>query len=439
MNGRILLSLLLWLAFAVNAMGQVNCSASTKLVCQVPFATGTTVGGGTVSPAVVDAAAGFNAPIGAQLSQLPLASSSSGFVTLLGPGGVPTNLKDLGPILTDGAQTLGANKLFVGFSFQQYNFNNINGIPLRNVPFTYPATVGSSTYWVQNGEHISFKYDQYVTVFTVGLTQTTDVSVIVPINRVSIGAGNVGSQYQYVFTPNDSSTANYITTLTSNAKFVPGIASGVGDLLFNIKHVLWKTSSERAVLSGGFLLRAPTGDALNYLGSGAWGFDPYAIFSYQARISPHVRLGYQWNTNSVLMNPTGIPGQNQNLPGGLQFNVGADWIASKQVTIVTDILGNQFLNSPTLVKSVVADPRSGYQNIPTASFPDPTNSTSMITVGSLPTVVRVNSSYTVGYFSVGAKWSPWKELLLYANVLFQMNNTGLKSSPVPMVGISYKF
>jgi hypothetical protein len=439
MNGRIVLSLLLWLACVVNAVGQVNCKSSTKLVCQVPFASGTTVGGGTVSSDVITAAAGFNAPIAAQLSQLPLSSSSSGIVTLLGPGGVPTNLENLGPILTDSGQTIGKNKLFVGFSFQQYNFNAINGIPLRNVPFTYPATVGSSTYWVQSAEHISFKYDQYVTTFTVGLTDKTDVSLILPINRVSLGVGSVGPQYQYIFTPNDSSTATWNGTSSSNPAFVPGIASGVGDLLFNVKHMLWTGSNERATIAGGFLLRAPTGNALNYLGSGAWGFNPYAIFSYQARVSPHARLGYQWNTNSVLMNPTGVPGQNQNLPGGLQFDVGADIVAAKHVTIAADILGNQFLNSPTLIKSTVGDSRSLYQYVPIASFPSPTNPNLNTTVGELPTVIKLNSSYTVSYFSIGVKWNPWKEMLLYANVLIQMNNVGLRSDPVPLVGISYKF
>ena len=34
---------------------------------------------------------------------------------------------------------------------------------------------------------------------------------------------------------------------------------------------------------------------------------------------------------------------------------------------------------------------------------------------------------------------PYKSLILYGNVLFQANNVGLRSSPVPLVGASYTF
>jgi hypothetical protein len=67
-------------------------------------------------------------------------------------------------------------------------------------------------------------------------------------------------------------------------------------------------------------------------------------------------------------------------------------------------------------------------------------------------VTGVTTTYTINDFSIGVKWSPfggrksrdgksspWQELLLYGNVLFQMNDTGLRSDPVPLVGISYKF
>ena len=46
-------------------------------------------------------------------------------------------------------------------------------------------------------------------------------------------------------------------------------------------------------------MRFPTGDALNYLGSGSYGVKPFAIFSYRARISPHALVGFEWNTDSI--------------------------------------------------------------------------------------------------------------------------------------------
>jgi hypothetical protein len=43
--------------------------------------------------------------------------------------------------------------------------------------------------------------------------------------------------------------------------------------------------------------------------------------------------------------------------------------------------------------------------------------------------------------SVGLKWKPLEKrnLLVYANGLFQVNNVGMRSDPVPLVGLSYTF
>ena len=90
--------------------------------------------------------------------------------------------------------------------------------------------------------------------------------------------------------------------------------------------------------------------------------------------------------------------------------------------MAADFLGNQYLNAPTFYYS---------------SFEIPVYNKSV------PTLATQNTSYTINDFSVGLKWNPkWKSvnnLVIYANVLFQLNNVGLRSDPVPMFGISYKF
>jgi hypothetical protein len=49
------------------------------------------------------------------------------------------------------------------------------------------------------------------------------------------------------------------------------------------------------------------------------------------------------------------------------------------------------------------------------------------------------SSYNLSQLSLGLKVKPWKNLILYGNVLLQLNNVGLRSNPVPLAGISYTF
>jgi hypothetical protein len=180
------------------------------------------------------------------------------------------------------------------------------------------------------------------------------------------------------------------------------------------------SSGEYSTFAAGINFRAPTGDDLNFLGSGAWGFNPYLLYSYLWKVSPHAKIGYQWNTASELNNPTNTSGGNQNLPGGVQYDVGADWAMRKRLTLAGDVLGSQYLNTPRLVT---------------------TTTTLSTTTGqfSLPSSVSSNSSYSISNLSLGLKYSPAGKLVLSGNVLIQLNNNGLHARPTPLFGISYKF
>jgi hypothetical protein len=422
-----LLLITMWCTLTVGAVAQINCTSSTKLVCQIPFATGQT---GSITPEAQADAVAFNASIATQLTQLPLQSSSSGILFVFNKQlGVDQPLENLGPILTDRAPTIGKNRLFVGFSFQLFDFNSIDGIGLGRVPYVYQATSGNVSQYIQETERIAFKVNQYVILATYGLTNKTDVSVIMPFERISIGTGPASIGNQYFVGP--APTYAQLGIGPVNQPYVAGIASGIGDVLFNVKQVFVK--GERLNASGGFLFRVPSGDALNYLGSGAYGFNPYAVLSYQFKpwIAAHARIGYQWNTNTVLIPEGTTTSGSSRLPGGFQYALGADTKVVKNLTLAADFLGNQFLNSPAITL--------GTSNIPGYNL-------------NLPSVSKATESYTINDFSIGLKWSPFgshksagggtsplQGLLLYGNALFQMNDTGLRSDPVPLVGISYNF
>ncbi len=357
MTKRTLLLLLLWCVLSLGASAQYNCASSTKLVCQIPFATGGSTAGAT---APLTNAVAFNAPIAAQLSQLPLVSSASGVTIIFDKANNPIGTtENLGPILTEQAQTIGRHRLFLGFSFQQFNFNSIDGIGLGRVPFVYQAAAGNVSQYIQETEHISFKFDQYIALATFGLTSRTDFTMVLPFERVSIGSGatmgTAGTQYFVGPAPN----YQQLGTGPSPQPYVVGSASGIGDILFNIKQ--WFYKGERTNIAGGFLMRLPTGDALNYLGSGAYGYNPYAVLSYQLKpwISPHARIGYQWNTNTVLV-PNGIRGPSR-LPGGFQYDVGADTLIWKKfsTTLAADLLGYYVVNSPYLIPTTTSIPGYG--------------------------------------------------------------------------------
>ena len=432
MTRRTLHVLLLACVSSTGAMGQINCnagsSASSKLVCQIPFSTGvfTNNSSASATSTALKNATAFNSAIATQVSQLPLASSSSGIVVVY-KAGVPETYNNLGPILTDRAQTIGRHKLFLGFTASQFVFTSIDGISLKNVPFTYEATatdpttgaVLSNTFTTES-TNIRFKLNQYVGVATFGLTNAVDVSVIVPIERISIGASTFNTNAYILNANNDLVLGPYSVAST----YVPGRANGIGDITFNAKGAVWR--GEHSTISTGLNLRAPTGDEMNYLGSGAWGINPYVTASYLWKISPHAKVGYQWNTATDLNNPTLTTGGDLSLPGGFQYDAGADWAWLKRVTLAADILGSQFLNAPKLTLSTTP--------LPTPITNPPTPSTI-----NLPTVDTSNSSYTINDLSAGLKWNPVRDLVLSGNALYQTNNNGLRSRVVPLVGVSYKF
>lgn len=413
------------------SFAQVNCLVSNKLVCEVPT-TATTVAAAAIgaqnaqsNATIQSLSAAVNSSIGTQLTQLPVPSASVGTVSLQASGnpfGVPFD--NLGPILTDRPDTVGKHRLFVGFSYQHFNFNAINGINLDALPVGYSISQPSQadpsdtqTIFGSEVGDVTFYLDQYVGVLTYGLTRTTDVTVVVPANNVTLNVTTSNFQ-TYLY---DSKSGQYSDESQPN-KSIPtsGSASGIGDVTVRVKQMLMGQEGRRPAVSVDGDLRFPSGDALNYLGSGAWGFNLSGLFEYRWKVSPHAKIGYQWNSDSQLVNIFQSP--NTQLPGGVQYALGADYRVTRQLTLAADVLGSQFVNSKVLqpeALTLTPAPPSG------------------IAPTTLPSVIAQTNTYTTANFSVGAKWHPTRHFLFYGNVLIPINNVGLRSDPVPLAGMAF--
>lgn len=428
-------ALLLFISFACaptfDSFGQVDCTTSTKLICQLPVTSSVLnpIGGASASNAAQRASSSINASIGAQLTQLPIPSATVGVVSLRQKGsdvGVP--FENLGPVLTDRPDTVGKGHLFVGFSYQHFNFNAVDGISLGSFPvyfnFSQPSPFNpndTQTFYGGENNKVGFQLDQYLAMAVFGLTRKSDLSVVVPINSTSLRV--TSSNFQaYLF---DSSSGLYSneslpagTTISTK-----GTANGVGDVIVNFKQMLLGGEGSRPAISAGASFRFRNGDALNYLGSGAYGGNLYGLFEYRARVAPHLKLSYQWNGVSQIVNLQESP--NTRLPGGLQYDAGADLKVIRSLTVAGDILGSQFVNMPSLALTTVT-----LKPVPASTSNVPASYT---------TVSPLNNSYTTVNISGGLKWSPIPHFLVYGNVMKQANNTGLRSDLVPLFGIAYNF
>jgi hypothetical protein len=425
-------ALLLLVSFAcaptLYSFGQVDCNTSTKLVCQFPFSTqtlGVFASGSNSTSALASAAENvanpINASIATQLTQLPVPSATVGVVTLQKKGSeFGTAFDNLGPVLTDRPDTVGKYHIFAGFSYQHFNFNALAGHSLSNIPIGFSYNIGNVTSYEAVSNQVTFQLDQYVGIATYGATRKTDISVVVPFNSVTLNVVTAGFQgYQYNATTQSYGQIFSPTTSVASS----GSSNGVGDVSLIVKQLLIGGEGSRGAVAAGASARFPSGDALNYLGSGAFGGSIFGLFEYRARLAPHMKMSYQWNGNSQVMNLQTAP--TTGLPGGLEYAAGADFKLVRSLTVAADLLGNQFVNVPSFTLGTTNLPKP---LTPQAGIPS-----------TIPSTTPTNLTYTTANFSGGLKWSPKAHFLLYGNVLVQLNNVGLRSDPVPLFGIAYNF
>jgi hypothetical protein len=353
-----------------------------------------------------------------QLSQLPIASAVSG-IGLVFKGPVAVETGSLGTILTQRGETIGKHKKYLSFNYQRFSFDSIEGVDLGRIPlFNQVDQTGGATLFQQTLTSMSLTVDQFTFLGSYGLTDSLDISLVLPFSRVQLGVKTIDPTngeggYHYYTSFGSSLTANGYSP-GSFLNGTTGEATGIGDVIAIVKDNIWKSQSEHTNLAIGAEVRFPTGDAVNYLGSGAYGFKPYIILSHNGKVTPNVNIGYQWNSESVL-NPNAA-GHSQNLPSALLYSGGIDFRVNKKLGLVTEFLG-QFVRNGNRLALLTTSP-----------FGTP-----------FRTVSPYQSSYNIDNGSVGLKFSPTRRLLITGSALFKLDNAGLRSNVVPLIGASYSF
>jgi Putative MetA-pathway of phenol degradation len=406
---RLAFAALLWGSLATGQSSGQLCTTShtTDLYCLLPAAFLT-------SPAAFNA---FSTPLGTELSQLPTAVPAGVFFTF--DQGVYKPSNDLGAVFSERAETIGKHRVFVGFTYQRFNFSSIDGNSLGNLPIilTAPVTTNGApdVVYTVTTSRIDLKSNQYTLLGTLGLTGRLDVSVSIPIQRISMSAAVNGTEYEQLH----GATASFF-------EYVPGSSSGIGDVILGVKGIVWQTKDSRFRVALGTDVRIPSGDELNFLGSGTIGIKPYVAASRRGKISPHGNLGYQWNGDSILNANSQL--QKQRLPTDFFYMVGMDANLSKHVTLVADLFGKVYFNAPRLSNPV----------------PFPVGHDSVVPLTVIPyTDTLVENSLGLGIksqvFANFKKSQRLANLVVTGNVLLKLNNGGLRSTAVPLVGLSYSF
>lgn len=421
-----------------------DVALSSDLVCTVPqvYGRGGLVGTNHGGPLVVvtnpphevhfqssslESLTPLNEEIGTQLSQLPITSPASGFVFSFNPslGVVARSTETFGPILTERAETIGKHKLFLGVSYQYFDFDKADGVNLRNFGTVYghsqpaPPTVRDD--FIGTNNRVDLKVHQVTFVGTFGITNRLDVSLAIPVVDVRMGFSSnatiftqeVPAVHQFATPPPDPNRETYFAS--NHAFFFNHNSSfGIGDLIVRGKFQALKR--EKVGIAAGIDFHIPTGDEKNFLGSGTFGARPFVTFSYAGRISPHATFGYQVNGDSILAGDI-TTGTKANLPDIITYSAGADAGITRWLTADFDFLGQALRDAKTIASS----PFTGFDGTPRANLVSRTNTINQASI------------------AVGGKINPIGKLLITLNVLFRVNDAGLHAKPAPLVGVSYTF
>jgi hypothetical protein len=399
----------------------------------------------------------LGASIATQLAILPIISPASGFTFKYdsSTGAFVRTSSSFGPIYSERAETVGRGRVSFGTSYQRFRFSQLDGTDLKNVPAVFTHVPGTGpggadepyeSDVIATVNSLDLRLDQTTLYGTVGLTDRLDVSVAIPIVSVGLGASSNAniirvsgqqvtlSNGRVIGNPHAFDAQGSLQKVFTNS----GSATGIGDVTVRVKGRL--TSSDSKVqVAAAVDIRTPTGDERKLLGSGATGVKPFLIVSAGKRFSPHLNIGYQWNGSSVLAgNITGAtfgenaagqatvtngPPTKGDLPNQFFYSLGFDAGVTNRLTLDFDYLGQTLFDAPGIsVTNFVTD------NLP--------GGTGALT---FPTIVGQTKTTTLNNGGVGFKYNLTRTLLLTADLLFRLDNHGLRQDVTPLIGLSYTF
>jgi hypothetical protein len=396
------------------------------------------------------------------LSTYPLGSPSGGFTYTIDPAlGTLTRSSDsFGPSFAERALTIGRGKVSAGFGYQHAVYDTLEGLNLRGgdvkfyVQHQECCSRGSGGTPVPDGSRLTPPFegdlieatlglelisDTSVVFATYGVSDRFDIGVAVPFVRVELDA-SIRARIERLATVQEEAVHAFEGPDHDEQTYrLSGVAAGMGDIVVRAKYAF--NPASKASFGLGFETRLPTGDEANLLGTGGVQTKLFGIASMnRSRFAPHANVGYTFSSKGAL------PGVDT-MPDEFGATVGFDLAVSPAMTMSFDVLSRVLRGAGRMglaekvFEYALAGTGSGGSgggggggggggNTPP---PVQTQRTTRTELAFQPGDLHLHLG------AAGVRFSPWRTILISANLLFPLTEAGLRDRITPVIGVDYVF
>ena len=304
----------------------------------------------------------------------------------------------LGPLLADRGATTGKGTFTISGTYSFSNFDQVNGansieLVLHHCLLPECVTNIASPY-LQDTIHVNVLFrlkSQALTMSAVyGLTDRLDVGIVVPYIR-----NDLQVMTNAVIVPGPNSVPpdphQFDLNVETPGQYGTGTAVGIGDVVARAKFRLLPkaTPFDTAVLAD---VSLPTGDKQNFLGTGEVRTKLTFVASTAIRnLIPHVNVGYEANWGESKLN-------------AIDYRFGSEYAVRPTLTLSGEVLGVVRPNASKLFQTTALEGQT-----------------------------LIGRSEIDGAF--GGKWQISKNRALLFNLLFPLNDAGVRASSVVTIGV----
>lgn len=365
---------------------------------------------------------------------LPVVSAAPGitFRYDTSSGAFERDTELLGQLYLERARTIGRGTWNVMASYQHVHVDSVQGLDTDGLRDTNGAIVTSGMIGGRRRDNF-VQFDRYAFDLTVdmvtlaatfGITDRIDVNLTLPIlaSRLALDARERIS----TFDPNGG------LDLVGRERTSADLShAGVGDLLLRGKyHVLARPWGD---VAAGLVLRLPAGSRDDFQGTGTWELSPLVYASTR-----RIPLGGPFALQAFLNGGVDLDVTDVDLSEG-RYGAGVDLAIANRATLSLAFLGREpfhgftsagFFDQPRLYpRNNTCQPRANDPDrIDRATCP-------MAPLFGLETVRP--SYYSL---SLGGRVSLWRDTVFgFANVLIPLNDRGIHTDPIPLVGFEATF